>query len=412
MDAFFASVEQLDNPDCRGKPVIVGAAPGRRGVVSACSYEARAFGIHSAMPISEAVRRCPNGIYLPVRMERYHEVSERVMAVFAGFTPVVQQMSVDEAFLDMTGTERLFGPPLSSGRLLKTTVRDSEGLAISVGIAPSRYIAKLASARSKPDGLIEVIPGEEARFVSTLRLRDLWGVGKKTLERLAAEGIQSIAELFEYDIEQLGSLFGEAAGSYLFHVCRGIDPGIFVGEPKSRSISAETTFERDVNDAQTISRTLLELCQTVTFRALSEGVRSRTVAIKVRYWDFTTTSAQKTLTHRLASARETHRVAMELLRSRWDGRTTLRLLGVGFANLEIEGREAQPELFPEDDEKDRRVEKAVLGLKERFGHLPVQKASLIRTDGPQSADAAAMREDRIPGKNVHPSNERRGKDRA
>ncbi|HUX12021.1 MAG TPA: DNA polymerase IV [Spirochaetia bacterium] len=391
MDAFFASVEQRDRPDCRGKPVIVGAAPGHRGVVSACSYEARAFGIHSAMPISEAFRLCPSGIYLPVDMERYHEVSERVMAIFARFTPVVQQMSVDEAFLDMTGTERLFGPPLSAGRKLKNAVGDSEGLAISVGIAANRYIAKLASTHSKPDGLLEINPGQEERFVSQLRLRDLWGIGKKTLERLAAEGIQSIVELSEYDEGELESLFGDAAGSYLFHVCRGIDPGIFVGEPKSRSISAETTFERDEEDTQIISRTLLELCQTVIFRMLSEGVRSRTVAIKMRYWDFTTTSSQKTLSHPLASAREAHRVAMELLRSRWDGRSPLRLLGVGCANLETEGAEAQPELFPEDEEKDRRVEKAVLGLKERFGHFPVQKASLIRPEGQKDQNASGKK---------------------
>ncbi|WP_455383159.1 DNA polymerase IV [Salinispira pacifica] len=393
MDAFFASVEQLDNPDCRGKAVIVGAAPGHRGVVSACSYEARAYGVHSAMPISEAYRRCPNGIYLPVRMERYHEISQRVMQIFERFTPVVQQISVDEAFLDMTGTERLFGPPLEAGAALKGAVREKEGLAISVGIGPSRYIAKIASAKSKPDGLLEIRPGQEAAFVSKLRLRDLWGLGRKTLERLAAEGIQSVAELVDYEQSELAALFGEAAGSYLYHVCRGMDPGIFAGEPKSRSISAETTFESDVTDRQAISRTMLSLSQTVMFRMLAERVRSRTLAIKVRYWDFTTTNAQKTLTRPLASAREAHRVAMELLRSRWDGSTPLRLLGVGCANLEAEGAEPQPELFPEDDEKTRKVEQTILGLKNRFGKVKVQKASLI------GAEERRFRPDERSGRN-------------
>ncbi len=380
MDAFFASVEQLDNPDHRGKPVIVGAAPGHRGVVSACSYEAREFGVHSAMPISEAFRRCPNGIFLPVRMERYHEVSERIMAIFESFTPSVQQISVDEAFLDMSGTERLFGPALAAGRLLKQTVRQAENLLISVGIAPSRYIAKIASARSKPDGLLEVRPGDEESFVAGLRLRDLWGLGKKTLERLAGEGIQTIGELREYEEEELAAMFGSAAGGYLYRVCRGSDPGIFAGEPRSRSISAETTFEADVTEREVISRTILELSQTVMYRMLAEKQRSRTIAIKVRYWDFTTTNAQRTLTRPVASAKETHQVAMELLRSRWNGRTPLRLLGVGCANLEREGKEVQPELFTEEDERDRRIEQTVLELKRRYGRIPVQKASLLEGD--------------------------------
>lgn len=380
MDAFFASVEQLDNPDHHGKPVIVGAAPGHRGVVSACSYEAREYGVHSAMPISEAFKRCPNGVFLPVRMERYHEISERIMRIFEAFTPVCQQISVDEAFLDMSGTERLFGPPIAAGRLLKTAVREAESLSISVGIAPSRYIAKIASARSKPDGLLEVRPGEEESFVAGLRLRDLWGLGKKTLGRLAGEGIQTMGELREYEEKELSSMFGAAAGGYLYRVCRGTDPGIFAGEPRSRSISAETTFESDVTEKEVISRTILELSQTVMYRMLAERMRSRTIALKVRYWDFTTTNAQRTLARAVASARETHRVALELLRSRWDGRTPLRLLGVGCANLEPEGAQSQPELFPEDDEKNRRIEQTVLDLKRRYGRIPVQKASLLEGD--------------------------------
>jgi DNA polymerase-4 len=379
LDAFFASVEQLDAPEYRGLPVIVGATPGHRGVVSACSYEARKYGVHSAMPISDAYRRCPNGIYLPVRMHRYHEISQRVMKIFEEFSPVVQQISVDEAFLDMSGTSRLFGPPHEAADRLKQAVKEREGLTISVGIAPGRYLAKLASAYGKPDGLYEIRRGEEESFVLSLPLEDLWGVGKRTLEHLRAEGIHSVSELREYEQHELASIFGEAASTYLYRVCRGIDPGMFTGTTKSRSISAETTFENDVEKADVLSRALLELSHTVMFRLLGEGLRSRTIGIKLRLWDFTTTSAQKTLTRPLSSVEHAHRAALDLLGQRWDGNTPVRLIGISCSGLESEGKEEQPELFPEEGEKSRKVEQAVLGLKRRYGDLPVRKASLIET---------------------------------
>ncbi|HUX50547.1 MAG TPA: DNA polymerase IV [Spirochaetia bacterium] len=387
MDAFFASVEQMDHPEYAGKPVIVGAAPGHRGVVSACSYEARRFGVHSAMPVVEAYRRCPNGIYLPVRMQRYHEVSSRIMTIFGDYSPLVQQMSVDEAFLDMTGTERLFGSPAACGKRLKEDVRSREGLAISVGIAPNRYLAKLASAYSKPDGLYEVAPGDEEAFVSRLRLKDLWGVGKRTLEHLLAEGIQTISDLKELTEPELKKLFGESAGSYLYGICRGIDPGMFTGDPKSRSISAETTFEHDIEDREIVVRSLLDLCHTVMFRLLHEGFRSRTIGIKLRLWDFSTSNAQTTLSRPLVSAEQAHRAVLELLDKRWDGKTAVRLVGVSCARLESEGSEEQPELFPEDDDRNRRVEKAVLNLKERYGSLPVRKASLMKRPDQEKNDS-------------------------
>ena len=248
MDAFYASVEQNDHPEYRGKPVIIGARPGTRGVVSACSYEARKFGVHSAMPISRAYRLCPKGIYLPVRMKRYQEVSARIMELFGDFTPVVRQISVDEAFLDMTGTRRLFGDPEEAARAIKERVRTETGCTISIGIASNHYVAKMASEYGKPDGLYRVEEGREEEFLDKLRLGDLWGVGGKTLERLEELNITTVSRLREFSEGILSSMLGKAAGAYLYSAARGRNPGVFSEEPKSRSISNEITFPEDTRD--------------------------------------------------------------------------------------------------------------------------------------------------------------------
>ena len=234
MDAFYASVEQQDNPQYRGKPVIIGASPRQRGVVSACSYEARKYGVHSAMPISQAYRRCPAGVYLPVRMKRYQEVSKQIMALFDRFTPRVQQISVDEAFLNMTGTERLFGPPRKTAEELKEEVRGKTGLTISVGVATNKFLAKIASDLEKPDGLCIVAPGKEEQFIMDLPLKNIWGIGKKTLERLEELNITTTATLKSFSKALLVSMLGKGAGEYLFQAARGKDPGIFREDPQSR----------------------------------------------------------------------------------------------------------------------------------------------------------------------------------
>jgi DNA polymerase-4 len=381
LDAFYASVEQRDDPSLAGKPVIVGAAPGRRGVVSACSYQARRFGIHSAMPISQAYRRCPQGVFLPVRMERYMEVSRQVMTILEGYTPRLQQISVDEAFLDMTGTDLLLGPPLEVGRRLKNDVRNATGLAVTVGIGANKYIAKLATNSGKPDGLVMVADGEVERFLDGLALKDLWGIGEKTLQRLTELNIVSIAQLRGFSQGELARMMGAGAGEFLYRIARGGDPGIFSEEPKSRSISSEITFEADRKDSSGIERMLLELCHQVTFRAMEEGWKSKTAALKLRYHDFTTVSAQKTLKHWISSAEELHSMAKELLRSRWDGGTPIRLIGIGLSGLSpLESRD-QLELFADDFSKKTRVEETVLKLKRKLGDIPLTKASLLKKDG-------------------------------
>ncbi|MFW6289197.1 MAG: DNA polymerase IV, partial [Spirochaetota bacterium] len=297
MDAFYASVEQLDSPEYAGRPVIVGARPGHRGVVSACSYEARQFGIHSAMPINQAYRLCPDGVFLPVRMARYQELSRRIMAILADYTPTLQQMSVDEAFLDLTGTRRLLGDPETVGRTIKSRVRQETGLTISVGIAPSRYLAKLASDADKPDGLFVVHGGEEAEFVARLPLKSLWGVGKKMLSRLSALGIETVIQLREYTEPELSGHLGHGAAEYLYAICRGIDPGLYSEGRGTHSISGEQTFEHDVKSSEALDRALLEIAHNSMFRLMDEGGRSRTVTAKLLLSDFTTYTLRRTLDH-------------------------------------------------------------------------------------------------------------------
>ena len=382
MDAFYASIEQHDNPEYREKPVIVGAAPGHRGVVSACSYEARPFGIHSAMPINQAYRLCPQGVYLPVRMHRYQEVSGRIMAILAEYTPTLQQMSVDEAFLDLTGTRRLLGDPEDVGRTIKARVREETGLTISVGIAPSHYLAKLASEVDKPDGFYVVRPGQEADFVARLPLKAMWGVGKKMLARLHALGIETVAQLREYTREELAVELGAGAAHYLYAISRGVDPGLYSEARSSHSISGERTFEHDVTTPDALDRALLEIAHTCTFRLMDEGGHSRTVTLKLRLTDFTTFTLRRTLAHEVTSADELYRSARELLRSKWDRVTPVRLVGCGLGNVESGPPDGQQDLFDQSSEKRMKLEQAVYRLR-RQG-LRVKKARLLDEDEPDS----------------------------
>jgi DNA polymerase IV len=382
MDAFYASIEQHDNPEYREKPVIVGAAPGHRGVVSACSYEARPFGIHSAMPINQAYRLCPQGVYLPVRMHRYQEVSGRIMAILAEYTPTLQQMSVDEAFLDLTGTRRLLGDPEDVGRTIKARVREETGLTISVGIAPSHYLAKLASEVDKPDGFYVVQPGQEADFVAGLPLKAMWGVGKKMLARLHALGIETVAQLREYTREELAVELGAGAAHYLYAISRGVDPGLYSEARSSHSISGERTFEHDVTSPDALDRALLEIAHTCTFRLMDEGGHSRTVTLKLRLTDFTTFTLRRTLAHEVTSADELYRSARELLRSKWDRVTPVRLVGCGLGNVESGPPDGQQDLFDQSSEKRMKLEQAVYRLR-RQG-LRVKKARLLDEDEPDS----------------------------
>ena len=375
LDAFYAAVEQREYPEYRNKAVIIGASPGGRGVVSACSYEAREYGIHSAMPISIARRRCPDAVFLPVRMKLYQEVSAEIMEIFTEFTPEICQISIDEAFLDMTGTDRLFGTIIETGMLIKETIKTRTGLTISIGAAGSRFLAKLASDYGKPDGLWIVEEGEELNFLDRLDLKDIWGLGKKTLGRLGDLNINTIPDLRSFSENSLKSIFGQSGGSFLFRACRGIDINMYNTEARSNSISNETTFQLDVNDRDILERILLELSHHIMFRAMKENKKSRTVCLKLRFSDFSSTTAQKTFPHFIGSAEEIYMSSIELLNSRWNGSDTIRLIGTGLMSLESANTPEQPELFETGFEKKKRVEKAVFKIKGKGNKIT--KASLL-----------------------------------
>lgn len=378
MDAFYAAVEQVDNPELKGRPVIIGARPGSRGVVSACSYEARKFGVHSAMPISEAYRLCPGGVFLPTRMSRYQEMSRIIMEIFKDFTPEIQQISVDEAFLDMTGTEKLFGTPEQAAQKIKTRVKQDTGLIISIGIAPNKLLAKLASDYDKPDGLYRVKKGSEENFIDSIALGALWGVGKKTLARLEELNITDPPTLRSIPEASLIRLFGKAGGEYLYRIVRGEDPGILRKETKSRSLSGEVTFEEDTGDTEVIKQVILDLAHQVMFRLLQRGLISSTVFVKVRFSDFTTTTAQKSLRRPVYSADEIFEVAHSLLEKRWTGGREIRLVGVGVSGVgPREKNPNQQELFEDPYDRKKKVEEAILLIRAKGNRI--EKASLIDT---------------------------------
>ncbi|MFW6338469.1 MAG: DNA polymerase IV [Alkalispirochaetaceae bacterium] len=377
MDAFYASVEQLDNPELRGKPVIVGGRPGSRGVVAACSYEARLFGVHSAMPTSEASRLCPEGIFLPVRMKRYQQLSRSIMGIFGDFTPEVRQISVDEAFLDMSGTERLLGPVEESASTLKKRVKEESGLTISVGVAPSRYLAKLASDFDKPDGLCIVRPGEELGFIDKLPLNKLWGVGRQLRRRLESLGYDTPEKIREESIHTLRGLFGASSGEFLHKVSRGEDPGIYSGEALSHSVSAERTFESDIVDQNVLEEKLLALSEEVMERCYDEGVSGAVVLLKLRDSEFNTVSGRRSFSVPIGSSQELYLEARKLFLAKWNPPTPLRLLGVGVGKV-LPHEESQGELFDQESgRRQRRLEQTVHELKRRFGDVSLGRASRL-----------------------------------
>jgi len=377
MDAFYASVEQHDNPDYAGKPLIVGGIEGHRGVVSACSYEARRYGVHSAMPSSTAHKLCPNGIFVPVRMERYKEVSDHIMEIFTRYAPEVIQNSIDEAFLDLTGTDRLMGPPLEVAAKIKACVKEETGLTVSIGIGCNRYLAKLASDYRKPDGLYQVEKGKEIEFIDSIPLKKLWGIGKSTYTRLESSGITSAAQIRSLSDTVLEGMFGKGAAEFLKAISRGEDPGICSTEHKSRSISNEITFDQDVGDYAVLRETLLGLSHQILFRLLEKGWSSKTLALKLRLDNFSTSTIQMTQETAFTSAEEVFQASLVLLQKKWDRRRNIRLIGLGFQNADTAG-ETQLQLFDEIHEKQNKVEKAVLELNSRFQDNQVVKAALLK----------------------------------
>ena len=378
MDAFYASVEQCDNPHLKGKPVIISGNTDLRSVVSACSYEARKYGIHSAMPVVTARKRCPDGIYLPGRMHRYKEVSETIMQIFDSYAPSVIQVSIDEAFLDISGMEKYVGKAEEIAHRLKKEVKDTTGLTLSAGIAENKYLAKLASDYRKPDGLFRVIKGSEIIFLDTLKLKNIWGIGKKTVEKLESLQIRTVKQLREYPETLLAAMLGPGSASFIYKAVRGIDPGIFSSSPRSRSISNEKTFKVDITSAEILKKNLLELSHQLMFRLMSSDYSSKTVSLKIRYEDFTTVSAQVKNESFITSGEEIYQTLLNLLDIKWDYRRPVRLIGASLMSLEKSGPGSQLELFENSFHKKNKVEKAILDLKKKNPDFRVIKAALMK----------------------------------
>ncbi len=377
LDAFFASVEQLDFPELVGKPVIIGGLPtDRRSVVSTCSYEARKYGVHSAMSSVQAQKLCPNGIFRHGRMSRYHEKSKEVMEIFSEFSPDIQQISIDEAFIDLTGTERLFGAPQETALKIKEVVKQKTGLTVSAGLATNKYLAKIASGINKPDGFCYIKPGEEEDFMLNLPLKKVWGIGEKTLAKLQNSGFRTTKDIHAVSLATLSQIFGNACGTFLYNAVRGLEGEKFETVSKSKSISSEKTFPYDLTEYFVIETELMQLSQDVVFRAVSEELTSKTIFIKIRYEDFTTISAQKTFSRYFYTSKDFFEEIMRLFSSKWDSKKGIRLLGVGMQNLE-KATEIQGELFESENKKQQLLEKAVIEVNKKNPDNPVQNARLL-----------------------------------
>jgi DNA polymerase-4 len=381
MDAFYASVEQLDHPAYRGRPVVVGADPrgGKgRGVVSACSYEARPFGVRSAMPITRAYRLCPQAIYVRPRMSRYAEMSDRMFAILRDYTDLVEPLSIDEAFLDVTASRQLHGPAETIGRTLKARIRSELSLVASVGIAPNKFLAKVASDLGKPDGFVVVSPGKEREFLDPLPISRLWGVGPKTEARLRRVGLQTIGQIARMGIEGLETALG-GGGRDLWELANGIDDREVVPEQEAKSIGAETTFDEDTEDREEIRKTILELSDRVGRRLRREGYFAGGVTLKFRDHLFHTVTRAAMLPRRTDVGDDLFLEAWrQLQRVGWTGKR-VRLLGVTATHLHpaSEAPGSQLGLFRPAADPRRTLARTVDAIRERFGAKAIARASLV-----------------------------------
>jgi DNA polymerase-4 len=382
MDAFFVSVEEIFDPSLKGKPVVVGGRPDQRGVVSAASYAARKFGVHSALPLRTAYKLCPQAIFLDGHPERYREYSQKVYEVLQRFSPVVEMASIDEAYLDLTGTERLLGPPFKAAHSLHETMKRATGLNCSAGIASSRLVAKVSSDQAKPNGVLWVLPGQEARFLAPLDVRKIPGVGKVTEKNLHALGIRTVGDLARLDEQFLAARFGKW-GLALAGKARGADAGgwfdseIGAGEDL-KSISHEHTFDQDTPDAARIDATLARLAEKVGRRLREHGLFAHTVQLKLRYSDFSTITRAHTLDHATDIDIELIEQARALFLQNWNGKP-VRLVGVHAGSLEP-GQGQMSLLDGERQERWHKALEAVDRIRDRYGETSVSLASGMKGD--------------------------------
>lgn len=375
MDAFFASVEQRDNPKLIDRPVVIGADPKKgkgRGVVSTCSYQARKYGIHSAMPISIAYKKCPSAVFLPVDMNKYHKVSQQIYAVFYDFTPDIEPIGIDEAFLDITGSFHLFKTPKEACLQIKSRIKKELNLTASIGLAPTKMAAKIASDLEKPDGFVEVKKEKILDFLWPLSIDKIWGLGKKSQSALDTIGIKTIGDLARKDVEELIKLFGRN-GLYFWKLAQGEDERRIDCDVDAKSISNEVTFEKDTLDTQQIESTLLWLCEKVSNRLRQENLKSKTITLKIRFKSFETYTRSITF-NKATNFVDTLYEKIKNLYNKFNSKSRkIRLVGVKTSNF-------VPSDFPDDlfresiEQKQERVHKATDEIKTKFGENSIHRA--------------------------------------
>lgn len=374
MDAFYASVAELDDPSLRGKPVVVGA--GIRGVVLSANYPARKFGVRAAMPVGRAKRMAPNAIFVTPDHHRYAEISAKVMEIFESFTPYVEPLSLDEAFMDVTGAQKLLGSPREIGQAIRKRVHDECGITCSVGIASNKFIAKLASGHCKPNGLLEIPDDRVISFLHPLPVRDLWGVGPKTAEQLENLGLRQISDIANTPLETLKRALGDATGEHLYELSWGRDfRSVEVDDPE-QSIGANETFSYDMDDPEAILREYLKLTERASTRLRNRNLFAKTISITVRFADFKTITRSKTLPLPISSTHEIYQVVKDLYEALKLDRARLRLVGVSLSNL----RDDAPEqlMLGQREKGWREAESAVDKAAARFGERSVRPARLYK----------------------------------
>ena len=381
MDAFFVSVEELFDPSLKGKPVVVGGRPDQRGVVSAASYEARKYGIHSAMPLRTAGRLCPHAIFLDGHHEKYGEWSDRVATILGQFSPIVEMVSIDEAYLDLAGTERLHGPPLAAADKLLRTITRTTNLPCSGGLATTRLVAKVASDQAKPRGLVWVAPGREERFLAPLPVRKIPGIGEVTERALRALGIEIVEQIAAIPQEKLESIFGQW-GTALYRKARGGDSYEFVIDAEPKSISHNHTFGEDTSDAEALAALLSHLSQKACKRLREAGLAARTLTLTIRYAGFETHTRSKTLAEATRLDSDIFAVFRELFRLHQDVKRKVRLLGVSLSGF-THGNEQLDLLEAERRAKLEKLTSAADRLRDRFGFGKVQFGGSLRRDDPE-----------------------------
>ena len=375
MDAFYASVEIRDNPKLRGLPVVVGGSPQGRGVISAASYEARKFGIFGAMPSSQAARLCPNVVFVKTRMDHYAKISKQIREIFFRFTSLVEPLALDEAFLDVSGCERLFGDGPAIAQQIRAAIQDELGLTASAGVAPNKFLAKLASDLDKPNGLVVVDPDRIEEFLNPLSIERVWGVGKQTLKKFHRLNVKTIEQLRGLDKSTMQQFFG-INSEHFWRLSRGLDTRPVVPDRIAKSVSHETTFSHDLIDREPLQGWLMELTQQVGRRLRRYDIRGRTVQIKIRFADFRTITRSLSLSEPSSSSQELETAVKELF-ERVDIDDGVRLVGMGVSNLTTKAVKQQMLFDNEERSRDARLDEMKDQLKDRFGHDAIRKGTSV-----------------------------------